>query len=96
MDINNLGTGKLYGGGGGGGGGYMRTGAAGGNLGEPGVKSVSGYEYGRAGEPGRLIWWNTSNLSSHYTITNTNLNELPKGLDNDTDAYLEVLGFWEG
>ena len=97
LTVINKEDGKLIGGGGGGGGGHnARDGADGGNLGEPGDSSSVGgltgnelKEWGRYGEPGKIVWWSCDKMQSSYTIINesSDPNTL-KGLDDDSETYI--------
>ena len=91
-------TGIIKSGGGGGSGAVGTGGLGGGKLGRPGKYSPDVYlspgdpantselswnQYSRRGEPGRLVWWNTTNVASSYSIENnsTSSNGAIEGLD---------------
>jgi len=52
----------------------------------------SWHDWTRRGEPGKLVWWNTSNLTSSYTVTNesTNKSYAIEGMD-----YNSEIGDWD-
>lgn len=81
----NMPTGLMKSGGGGGSGGSATGGLGGGRLGRPGKYSsdvvidtsysansseVDWNNYSRRGEPGKLVWWNSPNITRNYAIEN--------------------------
>ena len=81
----NMPTGIIKSGGGGGSGGSSVPGLGGGKLGRPGRHSsattlntsyitnsseANWNEYSRRGEPGKLVWWNSPNITRNYAIEN--------------------------
>ena len=90
VEIINKQGGRIMGGGGGGAGGHMISGSDGGDLGSPGSPGTeistndSRFQWGRYGEPGRIMWWNSTNVTSNYTIINqSSTSGTIKGLDGD-------------
>ena len=89
VQLINNGGGIIKSGGGGGSGGSNAPGLGGGNLGRPGKYTDDVFiledeiadsgqsawnNYSRRGEPGKLVWWNATNVPNNYTIVNYSTN----------------------
>lgn len=98
----NMPTGLMKSGGGGGSGGSATGGLGGGRLGRPGKYSsdvvidtsysansseVNWNNYSRRGEPGKLVWWNATNITSSYAIENnsTRIDGAIEGIDYNSE-----------